>query len=129
MDVVSGQALAATRRQIRHTPAIASATLRAWIKGPTCAERKAGFVSSVPPGTRLLGLSISDGTAVIDMNARFERTGWGVIYEGALLEQLAWTITQFPSVDRALLTIGGEEKEGYMGHGFVIDEENPLARN
>jgi spore germination protein GerM len=57
----------------------------------------------------------ADGTAVIDLNGRFEHTGSGVMYEAALLAQLAWTITPFPTIDRALLTIGGEEKEYYMG--------------
>jgi hypothetical protein len=49
------------------------------------------------------------------LNGRFEHTGSGVMYEAALLAQLAWTITPFPTIDRALLTIGGEEKEYYMG--------------
>lgn len=126
---IVGSDLVAVRRDIHATPAVAAATLRAWIKGPTCIEQEAGIVGSIPRGTRLRGVSISNGTAVVDLTRDFERTQLGSLYEGQLLEQLAWTITQFPSVDRALLKIEGRFKPYYMGHGFIIDDAHPLTRD
>jgi hypothetical protein len=125
---ILGSELVAVRRDIHATPAMAAATLRAWIKGPTCIEEEAGIVGSIPRGTRLRGVSISNGTAIVDLSRDFERTQLGTPYEGQLLEQLAWTITQFPTVDRALLKIEGRFKPYYMGHGFIIDDAHPLTR-
>lgn len=124
-----GSTLVAVRRTIRLGADVRAATLRAWIKGPTCAESSAGIISSVPPRTELRAFSLSNGTAVIDMNRRFQRSGLGTVYEGQLLEQLTWTVTQFPAVERALLKVDGEFKEDYMGHGCIIDEKHPLRRN
>lgn len=123
-----GEGLVAVQRQISATRAVATATLKAWLKGPTCAEKERRIRSSVPEGTRLRGVSISDGVATVDLTRHFERTGLGTVYEGLLLEQLAWTITQFPSVERALLKIDGHFKEAYMGHGYIVNEEHPLTR-
>lgn len=128
LDSPLGEGLVAVQREIPATRAVATATLEAWLKGPTCAEKKRRIRSSIPEGTRLRGVSISDGVATVDLSRHFERTGLGTVYEGLLLEQLAWTITQFPNVDRALLKIDGHFQEAYMGHGYIVDEEHPLTR-
>ena len=128
LDNQLGEGLVAVQREISATKAVATATLEAWLKGPTCAEKERQIRSSIPKGTRLRGVSISDGVATVDLSRHFERTGLGTVYEGLLLEQLAWTVTQFPSVERALLKIDGRFKEAYMGHGFIVNEEHPLIR-
>jgi hypothetical protein len=102
--------------------------LELWIEGPSAAEKKAGITSLVPAGTELLGLTIDDGTAIVDLSSEFERTGSGSFGESILLAELAYTVTQFPTVDQALLKIDGEFKDYYMGHGFVIDADHPLKR-
>jgi spore germination protein GerM len=115
-------------RDIAATDAIAAGTVRAWIEGPTDEEKEAGAYPSAPQRSKLLGIDVHNGTAVLDLNEAFERTGLGTTYEGAILEQLAGTITQFDAVDRGLLKIEGEFQEGYMGHAFIVDEEHPLTR-
>ena len=127
-DAPTGPGLFVVHRDLPSTQAIGAATLRAWIEGPSPEEEAAGIMGGVPEGTELLGLEIENGTAIVDLSAEFERTGMGTFGEGMLLDQLAWTITQFPTVDRALLRIEGEQKPAYLGHGFIIDEENPLER-
>jgi spore germination protein GerM len=124
-----GEGLVPVYRDIPSTPAIGAATLRAWLEGPTSEEKAAGIHGAIPGGTELLGLDIEDGTAVVDLSPEFEKTNMGTFGESLLLEELAWTITQFPTVDRVLLKIDGEFKDHYMGHGFIIDEEHPLERN
>ncbi|HWC14841.1 MAG TPA: GerMN domain-containing protein [Actinomycetota bacterium] len=120
--------LLVVQRDIEPTDAIAAATLGAWIEGPTKEEKEAGAIASAPEGSKLIGIDIHDGTAVVDLNEAFERSGAGTIYEGAILEQLAGIITQFETVDRALLKIEGRFQDGYMGHGFMVDEEHPLEK-
>lgn len=116
-------------RDIPATDAIAAATLRAWIDGPTEEEVRAGAYPSAPDETELLGLDIDDGTAVVDLNGAFERTGLGTTYEGAILSHLAGTLTQFDGVDEGLLKIDGAAKDYYMGHGFMVDPDHPLVRS
>ncbi len=116
------------RRDIAVTDAIVAATLRAWTEGPTEREERAGAYPSAPKGSELRGIDVEGGTAVVDFNDAFERTGLGTTYEGAILDQLAGTITQFDTVDRALLKIDGKFKDYYMGHGFIVDEEHPIVR-
>ncbi len=128
LDDALGAGLVAVQRQVPATRTVATAALNAWIEGPTCAERREGIVGWIPDGTRLRGVSISNGTAIVDLSRHFERSRLGTVYEGLLLEQLAWTITQFSTVDRALLKIEGRFKDSYMGHGLVVDEEHPLTR-
>lgn len=115
-------------RDIATTDAIATATLRAWIEGPTVEEMAAGAIPSAPRGTELLGVDLDDRTAIVDLNSEFERTNAGTTGEGAILEQLAGTLTQFDTVERGLLMIEGEFKDAYMGHGFIVDEQHPLLR-
>jgi len=115
-------------RDIPKTEAIAAATLRAWIDGPTNDEEEAGAYASAPEGTELLGVEVDTGTAIVDLNSKFERAGLGTTYEGAILERLAGTLTQFNTIDRGLLMIEGRFKEAYMGHGFIVDENHPLLR-
>lgn len=124
-----GEGLVVVYRDIPSTPRIGAATLRTWLDGPTSQERAAGIHDVIPEGTELLGLDIQGGTAIVDLSSEFERTGMGSSGEFLLLEELAWTITQFPTVDRALLKIDGEFKDYYMGHGIIIDESHPLERN
>lgn len=130
-DAVNRSAVAPSlvvHRDIPQTNAIAAATLRAWIQGPTEKEEIAGAYPAAPDGTVLLGIDVDDRTAVVDFNGAFEETGLGTTYEGAVLEQLAGTITQFETVERALLKIDGRFKDYYMGHGFIVDDEHPLTR-
>lgn len=130
-DAVDRSAVAPSlivHRDIFGTDAIAAATLRAWIEGPTEKEEAAGAYPVAPDGTELFGIDVDEGTAVVDLNGAFEDTGGGTTYEGAILEALAGTITQFDTVDRALLKIDGEFKDYYMGHGFIVDDEHPLMR-
>lgn len=116
------------KRDIPASTSIAADTLRAWIEGPTKLEMRGGAYASAPHETELLGIDVDDGTAVVDLSGDFERTNLGTTGEGTILEHLGGTITQFDSIDRALLKIDGEFKEYYMGHGFIVDERHPLTR-
>lgn len=127
-DTPDGAGIFPVHRDIPAVTGIGAATLELWIEGPSAVEKKAGIRSMVPAGTELLGLTINDGTAIVDLSSEFEKTGSGSFGESMLLAELAYTITQFPTVDQALLKIDGEFKDYYMGHGYVIDEDHPLRR-
>jgi len=43
--------------------------------GVDAVEQELGMVSSIPEGTRVLGISVDDGTATVDLSAAFELPG------------------------------------------------------
>ena len=54
------------------TRQVATAALHALLAGPTRGERAAGVRSEIPPGTRLLGLTIAKGVARVDLSSDYE---------------------------------------------------------
>jgi germination protein M len=68
----------------------ASAAVRALLAGPTAAERRRGYSSAVPSGTRLLGLTVKRGLATVDLSNRFA-SGGGSTSMNWRLAQLVYT--------------------------------------
>ncbi|GIU93143.1 MAG: hypothetical protein KatS3mg011_2049 [Acidimicrobiia bacterium] len=120
-----GPFLVPVLRRVPQTVGVARAALEQLISGPTASEQKAGIASAVPPGTLLLGVSIADGTAVVDLSADFD-AGGGTFSQRARLAQLVFTLTRFPTVDRVELRLDGEPVEVFSSEGIVID--GPMER-
>ena len=114
-----------THRTEPANPAVGGASLTALLAGPNELERAAGVSSAVPEGTDLLGLSIADGTATVDLSGRFE-SGGGSLSVMLRLAQLVYTLTQFPTVDRVALELDGEPVEVFSGEGVIVDP--PMTR-
>lgn len=114
-----------THRTEPSDPAVGRASLLALLAGPNELERSAGVSSTVPDGTELLGLSIDDGTATVDLSGEFE-SGGGSLSVMMRLGQLVYTLTQFPTVDGVLLELDGEPVEVFSGVGLVVDR--PMTR-
>lgn len=104
-------------REVPETEAVGTAAIQALLAGPTQAERDLGITSSVPAGTRLLHLSVNDGTATVDVSP--ELTASGAALPGALAE-LTFTLTQFSTVDRVWVAVQGEP---------VGSQTEPLTRD
>ena len=85
---------------------VADASLRALLDGPNGRELAAGLRSAVPPGTRLLDLTVADGLARVDLSGRF-REGEGATAARERLAQVVYTLTQFPTVKRVRVRIDG----------------------
>ena len=85
--------------------------------------------SAVPEETELLGLTIENGTATVDFNEGFGDTGLGSTYDGIQIDQVVWTLTQFPTVKRVDFLIDGEHPEYIGGHGIVIDKPQTRKGN
>ena len=86
--------------------------------------------SAIPEGTELLGLTIDNGTATVDFNSEFGNTGLGSSYDGIQIDQVTWTLTQFPTVKRVGYLIDGEvPAEGIGGHGIVLDKPQTRKNN
>ncbi len=108
------------------TPQVATNAIRALIEGPTPAEQDTELSTSIPADTLLLGLTIEDGLATIDLSREFE-VGGGSFNILSRLAQVVYTLTQFPTVDEVLFHIDGKAIEVFSGEGVVL--EDPVDRD
>lgn len=112
-------------REVPSTKAVATASIAALIDGPT--ENESGAMSSaLPGGSRLLGLSIKNGVATVDLSSEFE-SGGGSASAMIRLGQVVYTLTQFPTVQSVLFQIEGRQVTVFGSEGIVLD--GPVARD
>jgi hypothetical protein len=107
------------------TKAVLQAALTALLKGPDAAESAAELHTLIPSGTTLNGVSISGGTAIIDLSPEFE-SGGGTLSMTNRLAQVVFTATQFPTVTSVKLELDGDPVTVFGGEGLMI--EHPMKR-
>jgi hypothetical protein len=113
-------------REIPQQPTVGTAAMEALLAGPTSDETAAGVASAVPAGSRLLGLSIADGVASVDLSGEFE-SGGGSTSIFVRLGQVIYTLTQFPTVQAVRFQIDGRPVTVFSSEGLIID--GPLGRS
>ena len=116
-----GEKLGVAERRVAHTTMPATASVQALLAGPTGDERAAGLTSSVPEGTKLLGLTISGSTARVDLSEAFA-SGGGSLSMTARVAQVVYTLTRFPTVRRVEFLIEGQPVEALGGEGVPLAE-------
>jgi spore germination protein GerM len=107
------------------TPALAGAALRQLLQGPSRAERARGISSEIPPGTVLRGVTVSGGTATVDLGVVFTQGGGSSTMLGRVW-QVVYTASQFHDVTAVQLLIGGRRVDALGGEGVLIGA--PLRR-
>lgn len=100
----------AVDRSVARTAAIGRSALEELLKGPTDAERANGFDSMIPAGTRLRSLTIVDGLATADFDARLQREKGGSMRVLAIRQQIERTLMQFPSVRQVEIRVEGRSE-------------------
>ena len=119
--------LAPVLREIPKTQAVATAAIKALLAGPNATETntRPAFYTTVPDGTRLLGLSITGGVATINLSKEFASGGGSASILGRLA-QVVYTLTQFPTVDGVRFQLDGAPVTVFGGEGVVLD--HPVGR-
>jgi hypothetical protein len=112
--------LVAVLREVPATTAVARAAMNALLTGPAAAESGREISTAIPAGSQLLGLSIKDGIATVDLSSEFE-SGGGSASVLTRLGQVVYTLTQFPSVKSVVFQIEGETKSVFSNEGVVLD--------
>ena len=111
--------------EIRNVPVdnarTAWAALRELIAGPV----KAGLFPSMPSGTTVLDLSISNGTCTVNFSREFiDNHGGGSAGELMTLGSIVNTLTEFPTIKRVMILVEG--KAGKTLGNILLDK--PLER-
>ena len=120
--------LAPVLREIPKTQAVATAAVKALLAGPNGDELGArpAFYTWIPDGTRLLGLSIKNSVATVNLSKEFESGGGSDSIVGRLA-QVVYTLTQFSTVDSVLFELDGVPVTVFGGEGVVLD--HPVGRS
>lgn len=120
-----GDKIGVASRTLPATTAVATAAINALLAGPSPADSSAGLNTSIPTGTRLLGVSIANGTATVDLTGTFESGGGSLSMVGRLA-QVTYTATQFPTVSRVNFRLDGKPVTVFGGEGIILD--HPATR-
>ncbi|MBI5809591.1 MAG: GerMN domain-containing protein [Deltaproteobacteria bacterium] len=102
----------------------AKETLTALFSGPK--PENSGLIVTVPEGTRLLGLTIKDGVAYVNISREVIEKHWG----GSSAEiQTVYSIVNtlamnFPEIKKVQILVDGKKESTIAGH---IDITRPLA--
>lgn len=101
-------------------------TLAALLEGPTEPELSMGLSSTIPEGTKLLGVAVSEGTASVDLSAEFQ-TGGGSLSMMGRVAQIVFTATRFDDVDSVRFLLEGQPLDVLGGEGLIIDSPQTRA--
>ena len=113
---VGVEGLVPTLQVIPATSGVARAAIEQLLAG----KLANGVSSAIPDGTRLLGLSIKDRVATVDLSREFE-TGGGSASSFYRLSQVVYTLTQFSSVGSVLFQVDGRTVTTFGPEGIVLD--------
>jgi germination protein M len=122
---LSGEKLASAERTLPATQAVARAAMDALTGGPNDFERAAGLTSSVPEGTEVLGITIDDGRATVDLSGEYA-SGGGSLSMTSRVAQVVYTLTQFRTVSSVQFRLDGEPVTALGGEG--VDVGRPQRR-
>jgi len=101
-------------------------SIRALIDGPRPGEISAQLLSLIPEGTELIGARIEAGVAYLDFNEQFRFNTLGIEGYRSQIEQVVYTATEFPNVQKVQFLIEGQRVDYLGGEGFWIGD--PLGR-
>ena len=104
---------------------LARGAMLALLAGPGPAEQARGLTSAVPPESRLLGITVRNSSAIVDLARVFE-SGGGATAVRMRLAQLVYTLTRVPGVRSVRLWLEGRAVEVFSGEGLEIPQ--PLTR-
>jgi germination protein M len=113
-------------RVVPQTTAVASIAMNALLTGPTAAESgERTITSAIPAGSRLLGVTIRNGVATVNLSTEFD-SGGGTASMQYRLAQVVYTLSQFSTVRSVVFQIEGQTVTVFSSEGIVLD--GPVGR-
>ncbi len=117
----SGPFLAPIHREVTYTKAVGRASLEQLFAGPTAGERDSvpAISSTIPSGVEILGLTIKEGIATVDLSAEFEGTDDSAVV-AQRMAQVVFTLTTIPHVTEVLFRQEGKAIPAQTGDGELV---------
>jgi spore germination protein GerM len=123
--LTQGESLYLGTRTAPKTPRVATTAMQSLLEGPSPAEAVAAVGTAIPDGTQLLGVTVAEGLATVDLSSEFE-SGGGTLSMTMRLAQVVYTLTQFPTVKGVNFKLDGQPVEVFSGEGIILD--HPVTR-
>lgn len=98
-------------RIVPKTEGVARAALEELLKGPSDAEKSAGYYTNLNEGTNIQKLVINNGIAKVDFNAQLEKNVGGSCKVAAIRAQITETLKQFSTVKDVIISIDGRTED------------------
>jgi spore germination protein GerM len=121
-----GEDVGVAHRTIPYTVATGSAAMKLLVEGPNAEEKAAGLGSTIPAGTKFLGLDIKDGIATVDLSSTYA-SGGGSLSMFTRLAEVVYTLTQFPTVKGVEFKLDGEKVTVFSSEGIGLDHPQTRA--
>jgi len=116
---VGVEGLVPTLREVPRTAGVARAAMAALLDDGPITDAYVQISSAIPAGTRLLGVSVRDGVATVNLSRAFE-SGGGSASMSYRLGQVVYTLTQFPTVKSVLFQVEGKPVTTFGGEGIAL---------
>jgi hypothetical protein len=117
--------LVAVLRGVSGTKAVATAAVNALLSGPTAGETSRSITTAIPDGSQLLGITVANSVATVNLSKEFE-SGGGSASVLTRLGQVVYTLTQFPAIKAVTFQIEGVTSTTFSSEGVVLDK--PVGR-
>ena len=118
--------LSKINRRVQVTGSPLQAVMDVLLEGATPDELNQGYLSLIPPGTKLKSIRVSDGIATMDFSEEFMFNTFGPEGMRNQLKQIIYTASEFPTVKAVQFLIDGK-KVDYISEGVKTKE--PLTKN
>ena len=113
-------------RRVQVTGSPLQAVITVLLEGATPDELNQGYLSLIPPGTKLRSIRVSDGVATMDFSEEFMFNTFGPEGMKNQLKQIVYTASEFPTVRAVQFLVDGQ-KVDYIAEGIMTKE--PLTKN
>ena len=87
---------------------MARAALMELFAGPTASETAQGYSSSIKPGVMIKSLTITNGTARVDLNQAVQEGVAGACLVTSIRTQIEKTLKQFSTVRNVIIAVNGK---------------------
>lgn len=120
--VSAGENLMGIQRSVPAGPDMARTAMEQLLRGMTASDRETwpALSTAIPAGSRLLGLSVEDGVARVDLSSEFA-SGGGSFSVIARLAQVTNTLCVVPGVDAVEFWLEGERVEVFSSEGLILE--------
>jgi hypothetical protein len=114
------EGVAPTLRVVPKTAGVARAAMKALLDSEQILDQYSQLSTAIPAGSKLLGISIKNGVATVDLSSEFE-SGGGSTSAKYRLAQVVYTLTQFSTVRAVLFQVEGRTVTTFGSEGIVLD--------